>query len=120
MRIERIEWDGADPRALAARLRAMAPALEDAGEAVGEILARVREGGDAAVRELAERFGETVPESLRVDPEAIAAAPGLLEPEVREGLRVAAANIEAVARTELEALERFHSLDYALESRASR
>jgi histidinol dehydrogenase len=106
MRIERIEWDGADPRALAARLRAMAPALEDATAAVRDILVRVREGGDAAVRELAEDFGDTVPESLRVDPEAIAAAPGLLEPEVREGLRVAAANVEAVARAELEALER--------------
>ena len=43
---------------------------------------------------------------MRVDPEAIAAAPGLLEPEVREAMRVAARNIEAVARAELEARRR--------------
>ena len=35
-----------------------------------------------------------------------AAAPGLLDPEVREALRVAARNIEAVARAELEARAR--------------
>lgn len=105
-RIERVEWDGADARALAARLRAMTPAPEDLTEVVEGVLGRVREGGDAAVRELAEGFGETVPETLRVEPEAIAAAPGLLEPDVREGLRVAAANVEAVARSELATLER--------------
>jgi histidinol dehydrogenase len=61
----------------------------------------VRDRGDDALRELAESFGDEVPENLRVDPEAIEAAPGLLEPPVREGLRLAAANIEAVARAEL-------------------
>ena len=47
-----------------------------------------------------------MPESFRVDPEAVAAAPGLLEPEVREAMRVAGRNIEAVARAELEARKR--------------
>ena len=47
--------------------------------------------------------GRRSPESFRVDPEAVAAAPGLLEPEVREAMRVAGRNIEAVARAELEA-----------------
>ncbi|MGH2985302.1 MAG: histidinol dehydrogenase, partial [Solirubrobacterales bacterium] len=105
-RIERFEWDGADARALAARLRAMTPPTEDLTEIVEGVLGHVREGGDAAVRELAEGFGEAVPETLRVEPEAIAAAPGLLEPDVREGLRVAAANVEAVARSELATLDR--------------
>ncbi len=105
-RIERIEWDGSDPRALSARLRALAPALEEVGGAVGEIVDRVRSGGDAAVRDLAEGFGEAVADQLRVDADAIAAAPGLLEPDVREGLRVATANIAAVAQAELEVLER--------------
>jgi len=104
--IERIGWDGADAPALAARLRALAPPLEDVADAVTDVIERVRGGGDAAVRELAGRLGEPSPERLRVDPEAIAAAPGLLEPAVREGMRVAAANIEAVARAELELLER--------------
>ncbi len=66
----------------------------------------VRSGGDAGLREVAERLGEAVPESFRVDPEAVAAAPGLLEPEVREAMRVAGRNIEAVARAELEARAR--------------
>ena len=106
MRIERIEWDGADPRALAARLRAATPALEDVAEQVSAIVARVREGGDEALRAVAAELGDPAPERLRVDPEAIAAAPGLLEPDLRESLRVAATNIEAVARAELATLER--------------
>jgi histidinol dehydrogenase len=105
-RIERIEWDGADPRALSANLRALAPGLEDVSGAVAGIVDRVRSGGDAAIRELAEGFGEALPEELRVDADAIAAAPGLLEPSVREALRVAAANIATVARAELRLLER--------------
>jgi histidinol dehydrogenase len=102
MRIERFEWDGRDAPALAARLRRLSPPLSEVTEAVSEILGAVRERGDEAVRELAERFGEAAPESLQVDPEAVEAAPGLLEPWVREALRVAARNIEVVARAELE------------------
>jgi histidinol dehydrogenase len=105
-RIERIEWDGADVTAMAARLRALAPPLEDVGPAVTAIVERVRDDGDAAVRAISEELGEATPEALRVEPEAIAAAPGLLEPAVREGLRVAAANIAAVAHAEHAALER--------------
>jgi histidinol dehydrogenase len=103
MRIERIEWDGAGAAEMARRLRALAPPLSDVSAEVSAVIDRVRGGGDAALRELAESFGELPAENLRVAPEAIAAAPGLLDPPVREGLRVAAANIEAVARAELEA-----------------
>ncbi len=103
MRIQRVTWDGMGAGTMAAKLRRL-----DAGEpitgGVREILERVRSGGDGAVREQAKRFGEKAPESLRVDPEAVAAGPGMLEPDVREALRVAAANIKAVARAELEAL----------------
>ena len=105
-RIERFEWDGADAAAIAARLRALTPRLEDVGDAVAAIVDRVREQGDAGVRAVSEQLGEPAPEALRVDPEAVAAAPGLLEPAVREGLRVAAVNVTAVARAELAALER--------------
>jgi histidinol dehydrogenase len=101
MKIERIEWDGRDAPALAARVRG-AQAAEDVSDPVRGILDAIRAGGDGALRAAAERFGEEVPDSFRVDPEAVAAAPGLLEPEVREAMRVAAANIEAVARAELE------------------
>jgi len=106
MKIERIEWDGSGARALASRLRALAPPQEEVAETVREIVASVRSRGDEALREIAERLGEEAPESWRVDPDAIAAAPGLLDPEVRDAMRVAAKNIAAVARAELEALRR--------------
>ena len=101
MRIERIEWDGRDAPALAGRLRAMSPALSEVSADVAEILGAVRSRGDEAIRELALRLGEGAPENLRVDPDAIEAAPGLLDPEVREALRAAAINIAAVAKAEL-------------------
>ena len=106
MRIERVEWDGAEARGFAQRLRVMAPALGEASEEVARILERVRSGGDAELRAVGEAVGEEVPDTFRVDPEAVAAAPGLLEPDVREALRVSERNIEMVARAELDARAR--------------
>jgi len=103
LRIDRIEWDGAHVRELAAQLRSLGPQLSEVAAQVERIVTDVREGGDAALREIAERLGEGAPHSSRVDPDAVAAAPGLLEPNVREALRTAARNIEAVARAELDA-----------------
>ena len=101
-----MDWDGADAPAFAGGLRALAPAHGEVRAEVERIVEGVRSGGDAGLREVAERLGEAVPESFRVDPEAVAAAPGLLEPEVREAMRVAGRNIQAVARAELEARAR--------------
>jgi histidinol dehydrogenase len=84
----------------------MAPSLAEVSEEVARIVERVRSGGDSALREVGRAIGEEVPDPLRVDPEAVAAAPGLLEPDVREALRVAERNIEAVARAELDARAR--------------
>ena len=106
MRIERMDWDGSDAPAFAGRLRALAPAVGEVTADVERIVEEVRSGGDAALREVGQRLEEAVPESFRVDPEAVAAAPGLLEPEVREAMRVAGRNIETVARAELEARKR--------------
>jgi histidinol dehydrogenase len=103
MRIERLDWDGADAPAMARTVRNLAPRAEGLGDEVARVIERVREGGDAALAELGERFDGIAPSELRVDPERVAMAPGLLEPEVREALRHVAANIEAVARAELEA-----------------
>src|SRR3954452_21391846 len=102
MKIERLDWDGTDARGLAARLRSLAPRQEEVAEVVAEIVGSVRDRGDDALREVAERLGEEAPESWRVHPDAIAAAPGLLDPDMREALRVAAKNIQAVALAELE------------------
>lgn len=102
MRIERFEWDGGDAPGLAARLRELAPPLAGVTAEVERILESVRSGGDAAVREIAAALGDATPDSFRVDPEAVAASPRLLEQEVREALRLAARNVETVARAELE------------------
>ena len=111
MKVERIDWDGTGAPALARRLRNLVPPPEEVAEAAGEIVRSVRERGDDALREIAGRLEEEAPESWRVDPDAIAAAPGLLEPEVREALRVAARNITAVARAELDAVQRPAAVD---------
>ena len=103
MRITRHELRGADLGELAARLRSMVPATEDVSAVVAEILARVRSGGDAALREIASELGEQPGEELAVDPETIAIAPALLETDVREGLLFAARNIGEVATAELDA-----------------
>ena len=84
MRIERTDWDGGDAPAFASRLRGMAPALGELTAEVERIVDRVRSGGDAGLREVAEGLGEAVPESFRVDPEAVAAAPSL--PTVLPGI----------------------------------
>jgi histidinol dehydrogenase len=111
MKTELVEWGGQDAAALAERLRALTPGLGAVGPEVGEIVERVRGGGDTALHEISERLGEELSESLRVDTDAVEAAPGLLEPEVREALRLAAHNIEAVARAELEARARPAAVD---------
>jgi len=102
LRIELLEWDGSGAPAMAARLRSLVPPLAEVTAEVARIVERVRAGGDEAVREISASLGEELPDSPRVDPEGVAAAPSLLEPDVREALRVAARNIEAVARAELE------------------
>lgn len=101
-RLERIEWDGASPEALAARLRSLVPALAEVSGDVSALIERVRAGGDAAVREIAGELGEPAPETLRVDPGALGAARSALDAPVRDALEVAARNIEAVARADAE------------------
>jgi len=111
MKIERIDWDGTDARRLAGRLRSLAPQQEEVVGAVAEIADSVRSRGDDALREIAERLGEEAPETWRVNPDAIAAAPGLLDPDVREAMRVAAKNVAAVAQAELETMQRPASVE---------
>jgi histidinol dehydrogenase len=106
MRLERIEWDGLEADALAVRIRELVPPTEGVTSEVAEIVARVRRQGDTALRELAIAFGETPPERLRVEPQRIRSAAGLLDEGLRDSMRAAAANIYAVARAELERLER--------------
>jgi histidinol dehydrogenase len=100
MRTRRFEWEGAAKTAAGIRAWAAesAPAVD-----VGPIERAVREGGDAAVLELSNRFDATEQPlgSLWVDPDAAATALDELDPALREALEVAAANIRAVAEAQL-------------------
>ncbi len=100
MKVQRFEWAG--PAATAAAVRSWsaeaAPPVE-----VDSIGSLVREGGDAAVLALTKRYDAPEAEvvSLRVDPADAAAALAAIEPELREALETAAANIRAVAAAQL-------------------
>ena len=72
-------------------------------EDVRTILQQVRGGGDAAVRELTERFDRAEPaaDELRVDARELEGALEALPPDVLGGLRTAIANVRTLARTQL-------------------
>ena len=75
--------------------------------AVRDVIAAVRAGGDAAVRELTERFDRAVISELRVEPAACDAALAGLAPALREAMEVARANIEAYHRAQAHEGARF-------------
>jgi len=100
----------ADAAAVAAEVRALVPAGTSVAAEVRAIVEGVREGGDAAVAEYQRRFGDGNPSTtaraggpFRVAPDTLAAALDALDPAVRAGLEVAAANVEAVAAAGLDA-----------------
>jgi histidinol dehydrogenase len=100
----RVEWraidDDAEAAALAAEVRALAPAGEDVAEAVARIVAAVQAEGDSAVLELTRQFDThgAEPRPLRVERDALDSALAALEPDVRAGLELSVANVDAVAR----------------------
>jgi len=100
MRARRFEWEG--PVDTASALRGWASELTPPVD-VGEILDEVLTRGDEAVLELTDRFDAPGAglESMRVDPEDAAAALAVLEPELREAMEAAAANIRAVAEPQI-------------------
>jgi histidinol dehydrogenase len=96
----RCSCTSANAAAVAAEVRALVPAGASVADAVREIVERVRTGGDAAVSEYELRFGDG--EWGRVPPDRLAGALEDLDPGVRAGLEVAAANVEAVAAAGLD------------------
>jgi len=68
------------------------PAVETAAR---EIVAAVRERGDAAVRAYCERFDGRAPEPFELGPEAVAAGAAAVAPAVRAALERAAGRIRA-------------------------
>jgi len=100
MRARRFEWEG--PLDTASALRGWASELAPPVD-VQEILDEVLTRGDEVVLELTARFDAPGAglESLRVDPADAAAALAVLEPELREAMEAAAANIRAVAEVQV-------------------
>ncbi|HEY8764614.1 MAG TPA: histidinol dehydrogenase [Solirubrobacteraceae bacterium] len=88
-----------DAVAAAAALRQLIPAPESVQDAVAEIIAGVRDGGDEAVREYTRRFdrGEANGQ-LKVPDHDCETAAQELPPALRAGLELAIANVDAVAR----------------------
>jgi histidinol dehydrogenase len=86
-----------DPGAVAAAVRALAPAAASVTDAVAAIVADVRENGDAALLRHVERFDD-VDGPLRVGADEPEDALAALDPGVRAGLEVAIANVRAVAQ----------------------
>jgi histidinol dehydrogenase len=103
MRVSR--FDPTDPAAIVPRLRALAPDIAEVADEVRHMIRSVRQRGDDAVRELTLRFDRTaeLPRELRVPPEAIERAIDEVAPEAVEAMRLAMANIEAVAAAQLDA-----------------
>ena len=101
MRTRRIDWDGADPVALAADLRSAPPRPREIAPQVAAIVDRVREGGEDALCELAERHdGVRVP-ALAIDPERIRELAAGAPEDLRVALGAAAANVRAVAQAQV-------------------
>jgi histidinol dehydrogenase len=108
MRIESFDWDGSDAARLAGEIRGLQPALGEVGEAVAEIITAVRQRGDAAVAELEARFGtgSVEPHTLPIPIAEVRAGLERLDGETRDALETAAANIRAVADSQLATEER--------------
>lgn len=94
-----------DLRGKTGDLRGLLPrpqaATEPPAAHVQALLADVRERGDAAVREITERFDGVAPDQLRVPQSEIDASLASIPPLLREALEVAKANILAYHREQL-------------------
>ena len=104
MRVERLVLAGdEDMRAVATRVRALAPISASVRDGVEAIIARVRAEGDPALdsftREHDTRDADPLP--MRVGAEELDAAAVALRPDVRAGLELAMANVAAVAGASL-------------------
>jgi histidinol dehydrogenase len=108
MRIERLTVEDAarlgGPQAVAADLRARVPSSADVEDAVREIIAEVRERGDAALIDYTRGFDDVDlgDAGLLVSPQALDEAMAELSPAVYAGLESAIANVAQVAATATE------------------
>jgi histidinol dehydrogenase len=98
VQFERLTLAG-DPATLAAELRELVPPPDTVQEQVSEIIARVRASGDDALRFYTRELdtGGSTPSALRVPDAELDTAADRLDDELREGLRLAIANVMRVA-----------------------
>jgi histidinol-phosphate aminotransferase len=100
-----------DLRGVAGDLRRVLPRPEVDGEgpvaAVREIIAAVRAGGDAALRELTRRFDGCDLGSARVAPEAVRAALGAIDDRLRNALVVAHDHVRRYHETQRDEPRRY-------------
>jgi histidinol dehydrogenase len=99
--LKRLDVRGLAPGALRAHLPKPAGGDEGPVDAVRAILSDVEARGDAAVRELTERFDSVRLDDLRVPPAAVRRALDAVDPDVRAALEEAAASIRAFHETQL-------------------
>ena len=110
--IQRIDLRGRslDRRTLLDVLPRAEVGVDEAVHAVEPLIRQVREGGAAALREIAQRFDGIAPKHLRVPEAALAEALDGLSPLVRAGLRE---SIRRVRRVHAEQLPADHVTDLA-------
>lgn len=95
----RIGAEGLEPiRKRFARASTADAAVE---RSVADILAAVRERGDAALRELSQRFGDATYTGAPVPAEVIERACAGISPDLRQALEMARGNIEAFHRKQM-------------------
>jgi histidinol dehydrogenase len=100
MRCERLTLSAAgDAAAAAAQIRDLVPSPQSVQDAVLEIIAQVRAGGDQAVHEYSRRFdtGGAEPLALKVTEAELDRAAAALDPRIAHGLLRAIENVGAVA-----------------------
>ncbi len=97
--MNRIEWASLDAAQRAAALLRPAQSVAERTRAdVAALLAQVRDGGDAALRDITARLDGVRLEDLAVGEDEFAEAEASLPPELLEAMRQAAARIEAFHR----------------------
>jgi histidinol dehydrogenase len=116
--LTRLDLRGLAPAALAAALPPLAEEGEGPRRSVREVLDAVREGGDAAVRELTQRFDGIDVATTRVPDEVLAAALDRIDPDVRAALEGAAAGIEDFHRHQLRPPSTYRRDGVVVEGRA--
>jgi len=96
-----VRWNACSPQQQADLLARPAVAASDRiSDAVSEIIAQVRQGGDQAIRAYNQRFDHIATDQLRIDEDTLRQAAERLAPEVKHAMAAAVKNIECFHRAQ--------------------